>query len=320
MFRDRVKIFVKAGNGGNGVIRFDFFHRPTGGAGGDGGNVYLIGVESEFEYAKIKAQKTFKAKNGEHGGKDNQTGGRGEDYYIQVPLVTCVYNSLGEKIGEVANVGEKLLLQKGGRGGLGNYYFRKGGAATLEKYTKGTKIDPIEVTLELEIKSDIIFIGLPNAGKSSILNELTNAHSKVGTYSFTTVNPIIGTTESGLKLLDLPGLITNASSGRGLGTRFEKHTRRTKMVAHFLSIESSDCIKDYLTIRNELKNISENLYNLPEIVVLTKSDEKDKESIKQIKQSIQKYSEVVVVSILDSQSLHELLKTFETKINILNNI
>lgn len=318
MFRDRVKIFVKAGDGGNGVIRFDLFHRPTGGVGGDGGNIYLIGVESEIEYAKIKSQKTFKAENGKHGGKDDQTGARGEDYYIQVPLVTCVYDSFGEKIGEVANVGETLFLQKGGRGGLGNYYFRRGGAETLEKYTNGVKIDPIEVTLELEIKSDIIFIGLPNAGKSSVLNELTNAHSKVGAYSFTTLNPIIGTTKSGLKLLDLPGLIEDTSSGRGLGTRFEKHTRRTKFVAHFLSLESTDCIKDYLTIRNELKNISEYLYNLPEIVVLTKSDEKDKDSIKGIEGLINKYAEVTIVSILDNTSMSELLTIFENKINNLN--
>lgn len=319
MFRDRVKIFVKAGDGGNGVIRFDLFHRPTGGVGGDGGNVYLIGVESEIEYAKIKSQKTFKAENGEHGGKDDQTGGRGEDYYIQVPLVTCVYDAFGEKIGEVTNVGEKLLLQKGGRGGLGNYYFRRGGGETLEKHTNGLKIEPIEVTLELEIKSDIIFIGLPNAGKSSILNELTNAHSKVGSYSFTTLNPILGTTSSGLKLLDLPGLIEDTSTGRGLGTRFEKHTRRTKMVAHFISLESHDCISDYITIRNELKKISEYLFNLPELIVLTKSDEKDQKSIGDIMKQTKTYSESISVSILDDKSVSELLQKFDSMIQSLNN-
>lgn len=311
MFRDKIKIFVKAGDGGNGVIKFDIFHRPIGGNGGDGGNVYLRGIESEIEYKKIKAQKTYSAEIGNHGGKDDQTGARGEDYFIPVPLVTCVYDENGEKIGEVSEVGQELLIQKGGRGGLGNYYFRRGGADTLEKYTNGNKVEPIEITLELEIKSDIVFIGLPNAGKSSLLNELTNAESKVGAYSFTTLNPIIGTTREGIKLLDLPGLIEDTSLGRGLGTRFEKHTRRTNSLAHFVSLESKNPIVDYKLIRTEIAKISKKLSELPEIIILTKDDELDEKEVLKLKKAFQKINTTESVSILSDVSVEKLYKSLQ---------
>jgi len=323
MFRDKVKIKVKAGRGGDGIVRFDYMQRPSGGNGGRGGNVYLKCTTNEYDLYKIKPSRVYKAKPGEIGGNNNATGANGDHQYILVPPVTIAYDENNNEIGRVSKHNETLLLAKGGRGGLGNHHFRKGQLDTLETRTLGKEGEAEDIELVLNLQSDVLFIGLPNAGKSTILNEITNAESKVASYAFTTIDPIIGQL-NGKTLMDLPGLIEGTAEGKGVGTKFVKHTTNAESIAHFLSLENVvNLIKDYKLMRGELEEIDkklskegQKLSKLKEVIVLTKKDLIDDAEVESIIKKIKKETKndtVIAVSILDEESLEELKELMKNK-------
>ncbi len=312
------KVKFKAGDGGDGLVSFAY-SKPTGGDGGKGGDVYLEGSTNLYDLSYIKKDLTFAAENADKGGITNMQGKNGKDLIFKVPLLTKVLDLDGNEIMRITEPGERKLLLKGGIGGIGNYYYRSGQQYTLYKFTPGKPGEEMGTTLELNLQSDVIFIGLPNAGKSSVLNELTNAHSKVGAYPFTTLDPHLGTIP-GLILMDLPGLIEGTFEGKGLGTKFLKHALPAKLVAHFISFESEDPIKDYKSIRAELERISPELAQKPEVIVLTKSDLVSKEQASKVQKAIAKLNKkVFLTSAYDLDSLEELEKNFRKELEEIKN-
>lgn len=316
-FKDKIRLECKAGNGGDGIASLGPFKKTDGGDGGRGGDFYIRGSRSRYDLGHIKQDNIYVAEDGGKGGNKQLTGADGEDYYLDVPLATVVYNDLGEKVAEVTKDNETALLLKGGKGGRGNYSFRGSREyGNWNKWTPGEVRDVTQFKFEIELQSDFIFIGFPNAGKSTILNELTNANAKVAPYEFTTIDPQKGRLDD-ITLLDLPGLIEGTFEGKGLGTKFVKHTKRTSYVAHFVSFENEDMIERYNTMREELKNIDEDLYNKPEIIILSKSDEVsedvEKDMIKKFKKETKK--DVIAVSIIKDDSIEALKDLLKLKID-----
>lgn len=315
MFRDRVRLKFKAGKGGDGKVCFGPHHLPTGGIGGDGGNIYLVGDNNLYDLSLIKPDFLYPAEDGKMGDVKNQTGRNGADFTLKVPLTTKVYDEHKNLMLVVDTHGEPKKLLSGGQGGLGNWFFRAGRARTAEKFTFGKPGEEAKVTLVLELQSDVIFIGLPNAGKSSVINELTNAASKVAAYEFTTLNPHLGQMGE-LKLMDLPGLIERTSEGRGLGTNFVKHTKSAKLLAHFVSMESADPVADYKLIRKELAEIDPDLAAKPEVIILTKSDLIKPEEVAAKLKLFKKFKKPLkAISVYDLDALQSLKQFFVDNIN-----
>lgn len=324
MFKDKIKIHFKAGDGGKGGVFFEKrTQRPAGGIGGDGGSVYLVGDSHEYDFQKLKNDQLYRAEDGENGKAKNQYGANGKDKFIKVPLMTIVFNEFGEEVARVTKPNEKVKILEGGQGGLGNYAFKKGSWETRTKYTEGKAGEELpDANLMLELQSDVIFIGYPNAGKSSILKSITNAEAKVAAYAFTTINPQLGRVNDTI-LMDLPGLIEGTHDGRGVGTKFLKHTKSAKYLAHFLSLEDlnsenldfESILKKYNSMRDELKEIDENLAQKQEVIVLTKSDSLEKEDRQKALEFFKKELEkpTIVTSIYDFDAL-EKLKEFFTEL------
>ncbi|MEI7578826.1 MAG: Obg family GTPase CgtA [bacterium] len=309
MLIDKLRINLKAGRGGNGHIHFNEVGMPSGGNGGDGGNIYFQGSFNLHDLSKLKYERDYKAEVGDRGSDNNKTGKGGTDLVIQVPLKTIVTDLEGNQIAEISKHDEKVLLAKGGRGGLGNYFFRRGQVATLRKTTPGKPGQELMLMLDLELQSDVVFIGLPNAGKSSMLNALTNATVKVAPYPFTTLHPNLANA-GGLILMDLPGLIEGTSAGKGLGSNFMKHARSARLVVHFISLENSEPFQDYQLIREELVKINPALCDLPEVIILNKKDILAEEAAIKIQKQLAKQTgkPVLLTSSFDYDSVKELFK------------
>jgi GTPase len=294
MIIDKIHIKIKAGDGGNGVVSFGRDRKPNGGDGAKGGDIIVKGSTNMHDLSKLRFIRDFKAENGEHGGSNRRNGARGEDQIIYVPITTIIYDTQNnQELGRIETLNDEIVLAQGGRGGLGNWNFRRGQYKTLRKHTNGTKGEVLNLILELNLKADIVFIGLPNAGKSSLLNAMTNASSKVGAYPFTTLEPHLGVLDE-LVLMDLPGLIEGTVEGKGLGTRFTKHTKHARLVAHFVSLENEDPVVTYKSMRDELKEIDENLYKKKEVILLSKSDLIDSTKLDKILIDIKKINKEVV--------------------------
>lgn len=309
MFTDEVKIKVYAGRGGDGVVAFNKVKMslgPTGGKGGNGGSVYFEGVSNLSALNKYKHKKEYYAENGQNGKKDNSEGHRGKDLVLTVPIGSVLHDLQNKKELEIIKVGQRVMVASGGIGGRGNFFFRGPENTSPKERELGKYGEDRDFFVELRFIADIGLIGLPSAGKSSLLNELTASKAKVGNYDFTTLEPNLGVMDD-IILADIPGLIEGASEGRGLGMKFLRHIQRTKVLVHCISLESIDFEKDYRIIREELKKYSEGLTRKKEIVLFTKTDLSDeKEIAKKIKKMQKINPHVLSVSIHDQDKLNEL--------------
>jgi len=307
MLIDEINIVIKAGNGGNGLAHlYSDGSRPKGGPdggkGGNGGNVYFIAVSDISRLNQFRFPKKFMAQDGQKGDQNNRSGKNGDDLTLEVPIGTVINYDNGTSK-EMTEVGEIFLATKGGRGGWGNHHFRSATNQTPREFQPGQKTEFKNIFLQLKLIADIGLIGLPNAGKTSLLNELTAANAKVANYPFTTLEPNLGVTRGGRIIADIPGLVEGAVEGKGLGIKFLKHIERTQILLHCLSAESQDPQADYQTVRNELNNYSSTLANKQEVLILTKSDIVTPEKLKSLEKLLKPK---LSVSIIDTDSLKKL--------------
>ncbi len=310
-FIDELKIHISAGLGGDGVVRW--LHEkgidragPAGGNGGKGGDVYLHAIRDIAVLARYQNKKDFTAEKGEAGMKKSMHGRNGADLVIDVPIGSVVTNlETREKFNLVID-DEKVKILNGGKGGLGNEYFKNAVNRSPENQTDGKAPEEADFIIEVELVADAGLIGLPNAGKSSLINVLTNSKSKIGSYQFTTLEPSLGDMH-GYILADIPGLIEGASEGRGLGHKFLRHIKRTKTLLHCLSLENEDLVKAYKVIRNELKVYSEELANKKEVLILTKTDLVDEKTLEKAIKKVSKLNpNILTVTVLDDKSTKKL--------------
>ena len=311
MFIDDVKIRVRAGRGGDGNVTFNntmMSLGPTGGRGGNGGSVYLEGVADLGALVQFRYKKELMGEDGEKGGRQSRDGADGKDLVFKAPVGTVVHNLSTLKDTEITAIGQRLLVVKGGRGGKGNFMFRSSTNASPTQFQEGLRGGECELRLELKLIADVGFIGLPNVGKSSLLNTLTNAKSKVANYPFTTLEPNLGVYFE-LILADIPGLIEGASEGRGLGIKFLRHIERTKTLFHFISAESPEPLKDYEIIRNELGAYNKELLDKTEYIFLSKADLANKDELAQkLKKLKELNKEVIPISVIDDKTIAQVEK------------
>jgi len=296
MLIDKAKITVRGGHGGAGMPKK---HKgPDGGNGGNGGDVYIRGSSNINLLNQFSQKEVFVAGNGGMGARNNKTGKQGDDIEILLPVGTSIYErKTGELIFEVNKIGEQVLICNGGRGGWGGF--------TAEKGVRG---EEKKLILSLRLIAYFGLIGLPNVGKSSLLNEITNAKAKIANYPFTTLEPNLGVFE-GKCIADIPGLIEGASVGRGLGIAFLKHIEKVETLLHCISCETQDALKDYKTVRKELSEFKSELTKKPEVVILTKTDLVDPRFVMKLTKQLNKVNnKVIAVSIHNYQSLEELKK------------
>lgn len=322
MFIDDVVIKISAGKGGDGAVAFNKnlgSLGPVGGSGGRGGSVYSEGVSDFGALRQFRFKKNFAAGNGADGRGQFRDGNNGDDITLKLPVGTVIHNLTTGKDAEVTRIGERLILARGGSGGRGNFQFRSSVNTSPRQFENGRPGESFDFRLELKLIADVGFIGLPNAGKSSVLNELTNAKSRIGNYPFTTLEPNLGTYYE-LILADIPGLIEKSSEGKGLGIKFLRHIERTRVLFHFISSESADPEKDYRIIRRELENYSKNLTDKTEYLFLTKSDlATDKEINEKLTVLREINNKAVAVSIYDETSIKEIKEILNSiKIDKLN--
>lgn len=316
-FVDEITVHASAGRGGDGVIRWLHLKGkekagPAGGNGGRGGDVIIEGVRDLAALASYRYTKKFRAENGKPGEGNNKFGADGDDIVLRVPVGTVAKNQTTQEFFEILEEGQRITIFKGGQGGLGNHHFK--GAENQNPFisTPGKAGMSGDLLLTLKIIADAGLIGFPNAGKSSVLNALTRARSKVGAYPFTTLDPHLGDFYGRL-LADIPGLIEGASTGRGLGSKFLRHIERTTLLVHLVSAEQEDVAGAYRAIRNELERFGRGLSDKPEMVVLSKVDLVDEET-RELKMkelaAVTGGGEVIPLSVIDD----DLLKAFSDKL------
>ena len=280
-FLDQVKIFIKAGDGGSGSPsfrreKFIEFGGPDGGDGGKGGSIILKSERNLNTLIDYRYQQHFKAQRGQDGKGKKMTGKSGDDLFLKVPIGTQVFEEDNKTlIYDFKNNNDEFIVATGGRGGFGNTKFKSSTNRAPKKITKGVKGEEFWIWLQLKTIADIGIIGLPNAGKSSLLASMTSATPKIANYKFTTLNPNLGVAvydDKEITLADIPGLIEGAHTGTGLGIKFLKHIERCKTLLHLIDISEDDLISSYKQVRNELKNYGKELIKKKEIIVFNKID------------------------------------------------
>ncbi len=340
-FIDELTIYAEAGRGGDGVVRWrqeKFVPKggPAGGDGGRGGDFYVEAVRDIHILAKYKAKKDFIAGKGENGGKKSLHGKSGDDFFLKLPVGAIITSVETGEIWQLTEEGQKIMLLKGGYGGFGNEHFKSSVNTTPQEARVGQEGARGNFKIELELFADIGLIGLPNAGKSSLLNSLTNSKAEVGDYPFTTLDPNLGDFY-GYIIADIPGLIEGASEGKGLGIKFLKHIKRTRMIAHLVSFENmtpkqktaAGMIKIYKEVRKELTkydkkmaekgDIEEGLSDKKEIIILTKTDmAPDPKLVTKVATEFKKINKkVFVISLFDDKMVKkisdELIKILNKK-------
>lgn len=280
MFIDEAEIYLKAGNGGDGAVSFrreKFVPKggPDGGDGGNGGNIIFRTDNNLHGLAQYAQKKDFRAENGQNGTGSNKKGKSGQDLVLSVPPGTQIYQK-NEMLADLVELDQEIVLLKGGRGGWGNQHFATSIKQAPQWSKLGERGGSAKVRLELKTIADIGLVGLPNAGKSTLLSVLSKARPKIADYPFTTLEPMLGVMEGPrdqrVIIADIPGLIEGAAAGKGLGDKFLRHIERTKALIHLIDANSNDLIRDYKTIRRELTDFSPELAKKDEIVVINKID------------------------------------------------
>ena len=324
MFLDRVKIYIKAGAGGNGKTSFhtEKFVRkggPDGGDGGRGGNIVFVADAGIDSLVDFRFTKHFRAEAGENGGSANCTGKSGQDLVIKVPLGTVISDvESGGIIADLTEPGEKIIVLKGGEGGKGNARFKTSRRQAPAFSQTGQKTEEKCVLLELKTIADVGLVGFPNVGKSTLLSVLTSAKPKIANYHFTTLSPNLGVCEALNKrfvIADIPGLIEGASEGVGLGHYFLRHVERTRLLLHVIDVsggEGRDPYNDFKVVNAELKKYGKEVSSLPQVIVLNKCDAVlDKSQVSGFKAKVNKLKTkypIVEISAVAHQGLDELLK------------
>ncbi len=321
MFIDEVTILVKAGNGGDGIVHFRRekyipFGGPDGGDGGKGGDVILEVNPSLNTLYHFRQKKTYKAQDGAAGGKQNMTGRSGEDLIISVPAGTLVYNAdTGELLGDLTEKGQRLVVARGGRGGRGNTHFATPTRQAPRIAERGEPAEEIRLRLELKLIADVGIVGIPNAGKSTLLAKATNAKPKIAPYPFTTLEPNLGVVvlddDVTFTLADVPGLIEGAHKGVGLGVDFLKHVQRTKVLIHLLDGLSADPVADFYQINAEMALFDPNLRKKPQVVAMNKIDLPEvRDKAEQTRKTLLKQSDIEkiwLISALSGENVRDLL-------------
>ncbi|OGG71257.1 Obg family GTPase CgtA [Candidatus Kaiserbacteria bacterium RIFCSPHIGHO2_12_FULL_53_13] len=311
MLIDDVTVKLAGGHGGRGAVAFNkvrLSQGPVGGDGGDGGSIYFEGVSDLTILIRFAHRKEISAQDGKNGRGQFIDGPRGGELTLMVPVGSTITNLDTGKVEEITKVGERVLAVKGGHGGKGNFKFRSPTNTTPMEFQEGLPGEAATFRIELKLIADVGLIGLPNAGKSSLLNELTAAKARVANYAFTTLEPNLGAYYE-LVLADIPGLIEGASSGKGLGIKFLKHIERTSVLFHLISAESEDPARDYEIIRSELKAHSPQLSKKIEYIFLTKTDMLAPQELKEKLAVLEKIGlHAIPISILDTASIEQVRK------------
>ncbi len=317
-FIDELTLHMRAGKGGDGVLRWRREKGkdkggPSGGNGGKGGDIYAVAIRDIGVLNAYKNTKEFVAGDGEAGFKDSKHGADGEDIEIKFPVGSRITNKDSGYVVELLESDQKVLLLKGGRGGLGNEFFKSSTNVAPKETTDGALGEEADFEVELLLVVDIGLIGLPNAGKSTLLNTLTNAKSKIGSFPFTTLEPHLGD-YYGTIIADIPGLIEGASEGKGLGHKFLRHTERTKALLHCVSAEEEDVVAAYQIVRKELGLYNKDLITKPETVLLTKVDMIGEEEREEKIAALKRVAKTVFpISAIDDALLADLKTWLNTK-------
>ena len=323
-FLDQAKIYIKAGNGGSGSSsfrreKFVEFGGPDGGDGGNGGSIILESERNLNTLVDFRYRQHFKAENGKSGSKKNKTGAGGDNLILKVPIGTQIYEEDNNTlIYDLTKDKEKFVLATGGEGGLGNTRFKSSTNRAPRKKTNGKQGEEFWIWLQLKVIADAGIIGLPNAGKSSLLSKCTRAKPKIANYPFTTINPNLGVLSINHKeivLADIPGLIEGSHKGVGLGDKFLRHIERCKVLIHLIDISEKDIIGNYLKIRNELSKYDKRILKKTEIIIFNKSDLINMDSIdgklKNFKKKIKKNFEIT--SLISNQNFEKVKKIIYKK-------
>jgi len=314
MLVDNITLIVKAGNGGNGSV--SLFHNgqtskggPDGGNGGSGGNIYFVGSTNVRDLREFRYTKKIIAKNGRDGMRQKKNGQKAADITTLIPLGTKVTDVVTGTTIEITQTDKPILIAQGGRGGKGNVNFKSSVNQTPKTAEKGEPGQEHELLLELRLIAEIGLIGLPNAGKSSLLTVLTSARPAVAAYPFTTLDPTIGMLETH-PIADIPGLIEGASRGKGLGIDFLRHIEKTKILLHCIDVTSENPNQAYKIIREEFKQFDSTLLTKPEYILLTKTDLADATTIEKVtKLFIKEKKQVFTCSIYGEKSIETLKRT-----------
>lgn len=321
-FLDRAKIFVKAGDGGDGALSFRHekfieFGGPDGGDGGNGGSIYIEAVENANTLIDYRYQQHFKAQKGKNGARANRYGAFGEDMVLKVPVGTAIMDEFGENlIADLVTPGQSCLIARGGRGGRGNNKFKSSVNQAPRQFEKGEPGEELWIWLQLKLIADVGLLGLPNAGKSTFLSVCTKAKPKIADYPFTTLKPQLGVAyidNSEFVIADIPGLIEGAHEGSGLGDRFLAHLERCKILIHIIDAAQENALENYHVIRNELLAYKPELADKPEITALNKCD-----LIDDVSDVMKKFSfaeNVYPISAINSHSITDVLRKVRSELS-----
>lgn len=308
MLIDKVEVVFKAGSGGHGKVSFRRNNKgPDGGNGGRGGSVYVRAVNDIFLLNQFGQDAIVEANHGQPGGNNQKTGHAADDVIVNLPIGTSVIDKKTHSVVcELTKSEETILICKGGKGGKGNTEFKTAEETAPKFAEQGEKGQKLDAILSLKLIADFGLIGLPNAGKSSLLNELTNANAKVGNYQFTTLEPNLGVIKNKV-IADIPGLIEGAADGKGLGIAFLKHIEKVGVLLHCISAESTDVLKDYETIRAELGKFNPKMLDKKEIILITKTDLVEEKVLQSLIKNLKSVGNPTLpVSIHDFESLEEI--------------
>lgn len=323
MFVDKVSVEIRAGDGGNGAVSFrheKFVDRggPDGGDGGTGGDVILIASRNENTLAAFRFHKELAAEDGVAGNKQKKHGRNGKSLEVKVPVGTLVSDSTGATLADLTEDGARGVIAKGGKGGFGNAHFISSRRQAPKFAEKGEPGQHLKVTFELKMIADVGLVGLPNAGKSTLLSRVSNAKPEIADYPFTTLTPNLGVVDvakSSLLFADIPGLIEGAAEGKGLGHEFLRHIERTAVIIHVIDAYNHDVAQTYAVVKNELREHDKTLAKRPEIVALNKTEGLDNKTIKDLVGKLRKVTPantpVVAISAQAGNNLKELLYDVE---------